>query len=173
MRLRVAWLAVLGLMVLQGAGCGGPRSKLVPVEGVVTLDGQPLDRATVLFIPQKGDTPSANGLSGPDGTFKLSTYDSGDGALPGEYKIVVTMSEVESAEVAGGAANTPQSMTDMMRKHNEMINPSKKGAKGPTGPPKAKKSKIPESYTKQGTTPLKQNIPAGGPVKVELKSAGS
>jgi hypothetical protein len=156
--------------MLLGTGCGDYRSKLVPVEGVITLDGQPLERATVSFIPQKGKGPSASGLSGSDGSFRLTTYSTGDGALPGEYKIVVTQSEVESTEVVGVGPNNPQAMIDAMKKHNDAI--TKKG-KGATAPPKAKKSKIPDAYTKESTTPLKQQVPAGGPVKLELRSSGS
>ena len=40
----------LGLALLIGAGCGG--NSPVPVRGTVTLDGNPVAGAVVLFIPE-------------------------------------------------------------------------------------------------------------------------
>lgn len=55
------------------------------VEGVVLLDGKPLEGATVLFSPiATGDAASAGlpaaGRTGPDGAFRLNA---GGGATPG------------------------------------------------------------------------------------------
>jgi len=55
-------------LVLSGCGPKGPE--LAPVEGVVTLDGQPLEGATVLFHAEGGGRPStgttdANGRPPP------------------------------------------------------------------------------------------------------------
>ena len=42
--------AVAGICVLGLAGCGGP----VEVQGKVTMNGQPLSGATVVFVPEGG-----------------------------------------------------------------------------------------------------------------------
>ena len=40
----------LGLLTVLVAGCGGPRSQ--PVNGTITLDGQPLAEGDITFRPQ-------------------------------------------------------------------------------------------------------------------------
>ncbi len=48
--------AVAGVLVVFQASCGG--SGLIPVSGVVTLDGQPLAEGTIHFAPADGSGPS-------------------------------------------------------------------------------------------------------------------
>jgi len=85
MMLRVAKAAAL-FAALALAGCG---SGLIPVEGTVLLDGQPLPEAQVLFLPKSGGRPAA-GKTNAEGKFKLTTDKSDDGAKPGEYQVGVT-----------------------------------------------------------------------------------
>jgi hypothetical protein len=70
------------------------RSPLpVPVSGVVTLNGQPLDGATVMFFLIDSNGRAAVGTSDMTGRFQLQTYVSGStilpGALPGSYRVTV------------------------------------------------------------------------------------
>ena len=81
-------LLMLALAILP-FGCG---SGLYPVEGkVVWKDGSPakeLERGYVVFdLPEK--QTSARGTIQADGTFRLTTNKPNDGALPGEYKVLV------------------------------------------------------------------------------------
>jgi len=81
--LTAAWLFVTFL-----AGCG---SGIYPVEGeVVWKDGSPakqLQGSQVVFdLPEKQTT--ARGTIQADGTFRLTTNNK-DGALPGEYKVLI------------------------------------------------------------------------------------
>ena len=82
----------LTLLSLIQAGCGGPSSgpSLVPVRGTVTLNDRPLSCAVVTFIPT-GSTRGgmATGRTGPDGTYTLRSRE-GAGALPGEYRVVIS-----------------------------------------------------------------------------------
>ncbi|AMV40528.1 hypothetical protein [Planctomyces sp. SH-PL62] len=59
------------LIALVAAGCGGqegpPRE---PVEGVVTLDGEPLEKGLITFTPAAGGELVVSGLI-VDGTFAL------------------------------------------------------------------------------------------------------
>src|SRR5438105_843145 len=78
---------VLALLLSAAWGCGnGGRVK---VAGVVTLEGVPIDGATVAFYTKDETGRSATGLADEDGYFRLSTQ-SEDGAFPCEYKVVVT-----------------------------------------------------------------------------------
>lgn len=83
-------LAGLLLLVCMASGCGG-KYKPVPVRGVVTLDGKPVEAATVYFYAV-GDAKEgrlAQGITDKHGEFYLSTMRERDGALPGEYKVVI------------------------------------------------------------------------------------
>jgi hypothetical protein len=53
----------------------------------VTYKGKPVPNGTVLFVPDAG--PQATGEIGPDGSYTLTTFRPGDGAVPGTYKVVV------------------------------------------------------------------------------------
>lgn len=88
-------LVVLALVAVTVVGCGG-GSKTAPVHGRVSLDGKPLTAGTVTFTPEAGR--SATGYIQSDGTFSLTTFAEGDGALPGPHKV----------SVSGGSVGPPQ-----------------------------------------------------------------
>jgi hypothetical protein len=83
------------------AGCG-PRT--YPVEGTVVFDDNrpatELAGGFVTFQPVD-DKASAQGSIGPEGTFRLSTFRQGDGALPGPYRVVVSPPPPGGASEAG------------------------------------------------------------------------
>src|SRR6266511_1250628 len=89
MNARISCRVLALLPLLVGLGCSG-GGKPVKVEGVATLDGKPLPAAMIQFIPDGGGVP-ANGVTGTDGTFRLTTYSSSDGAMPGTYKVLVSL----------------------------------------------------------------------------------
>lgn len=66
---------VLGaVLIALGAGCGkAPPPPIVAAEGVVRLDGRPLNKAAVRFIPQIDYGPEyiAAGVTDESGRFKL------------------------------------------------------------------------------------------------------
>src|SRR5262249_29630685 len=76
------------LLALAACGCGG-RKGPVAVAGVVLLDGKPVAGATVSFLPTGETGRPATGLTDGQGVFRLTTSDKGDGALPGDYRVVV------------------------------------------------------------------------------------
>jgi hypothetical protein len=84
-------LTGLAALVLATTGCGGKFTP-VPVSGVVTLDGNPVEGATVYFyaIGDEKDGRPAHGVTDKSGEFQLSTMGNNDGALPRRYKVVVT-----------------------------------------------------------------------------------
>ena len=95
-RLVLACFALVCVAVV--VGCAGPtvdpnRPATVEAGGTVTYKGEPLEGATVTFLPQD---PKANGASGrtdASGKFVLTAFEAGDGAVPGSY--LVTISKVE------------------------------------------------------------------------------
>jgi hypothetical protein len=82
------------------AGCGGPKPPEVPptfpITGIVTIDGKPTpmvrimlfptDKTPDFFDPNTGAPHWAN--TDPEGKFSITTYNSGDGAPPGEYNVL-------------------------------------------------------------------------------------
>jgi hypothetical protein len=154
---RVCALGFL-LVFVAAAGCGGKTAK---VEGVVTLDGTPLQGATVTFVPDNGER-QASGLTDADGVFHLSTFNTGDGALPGTHKVTVEKSATR-AGTGGEAGHDPEAMRKMMEDYAK--NAQKDNMKG-------QKTLIPAEYAKVGTTPLKYTIPYSGKIEIQLKSKG-
>lgn len=83
-------IAVLGtVLVMATAGCSNSEVPTVPVKGTVSLrDGTPVQTGTVEFNALDGDW-TARGKINSDGTFYLSTFKDGDGAVPGVHDAVV------------------------------------------------------------------------------------
>lgn len=144
---RWGWLVVLIGVAGSMAGCG--RSGLVPVKGTVKLDGQPLARATVLFIAQNPEGKNATGFTAADGKFRLSTLEGDQGALPGKYKVVVQLplAPVKDARPAA----TPEEAQASAVAH-------------PSEP------RLPARYSQADQTVLEQEIPPQGEIVFDLQS---
>jgi hypothetical protein len=78
-------------MVVGFVGCGGDKGpKANFVEGVVTLDGAPIEGVSVGFSPVAEKGVGAVGRTDAAGTFKLSAMQGGKseaGAVAGEYYV--------------------------------------------------------------------------------------
>lgn len=93
--------AVLVLTVGLIGGCsrGPSRPKTYSVSGTVTFNGQPVEGASVIFVPksmvQGGAGQNAQGPqvataeTDAQGRYQLTTFAKGDGAIPGEYLVKV------------------------------------------------------------------------------------
>jgi len=86
-------LAVLLLMFPVG-GCDDGRPDRVTVSGKVLIDGQPLTKGIVQFVPV-GARPSAGKLD-QNGHFTLTCYDGDDGIVPGTHRVMIAAKEVIS-----------------------------------------------------------------------------
>lgn len=87
--------ALLLAAVVAAAGCGEGRPELAPVEGVVSFAGKPVEQGIITFYPAAGRP--ATGSLGPGGRYRLTTYESGDGALVGAHKVVIEAAIVRNA----------------------------------------------------------------------------
>ena len=95
-------VTLLALAALTGAaGCGSGR---YPVAGRVTYeDGSPLPEGSVVGETTDGGvTVMARGIVGSDGRFEWGTERPGDGAKPGNYKVIVVPRALGDAELAKG-----------------------------------------------------------------------
>jgi hypothetical protein len=77
--------------------------KVAPVSGVVTLDGKPLDRASVVFKPEAGGRPSF-GVTDEQGRFTLAYSMDEDGAEVGSATVTVST----KLQAEGAAENAPR-----------------------------------------------------------------
>ncbi len=99
-RNRLALVGLLALLVL-GIGCQrGPQ--LAPVRGTVLYDGKPLQFGSVMFQPPSGQP--ARGVIQQDGSFQLSTFRLGDGAVVGMNQVRVACWEGQRPAASGNAA---------------------------------------------------------------------
>jgi hypothetical protein len=146
--------ALLALVALSASGCG---KGTVTVEGAVTLDGQPVPGATVLFMPEGGNGRAASALTDDDGNFRVTTYEEGDGALPGHYRIVVTRTE-----------GVPQPPAMFQPGDEKKVIGHYRAVKNK----ERKKSTLPPNYGNEATSPLKCRVPTDGKLVLELQSRG-
>jgi hypothetical protein len=146
-------LAVIAVgLALVLSGCGG--SGKVKVEGVVTLDGTPVEGALVAFTPvSKTEGQVCQGTTDKDGKFRLTTTKPDDGALPGEYKVTVVYAEgaepPPSQDVKGAFTGFEKAATQKLK------------------PPKYN---VPAKYQDPDQSGLKQKIPPAGKIEFALKS---
>jgi hypothetical protein len=106
-----ATIALL-LFALAAVGCGSGESlPTVPASGTITLGGQPVEGASVTFVPKSDSGRPASGTTDASGKFKLQSYlspsSSPAGALPGDYTVTV-------AKLQAAGAMTPDEMAKQM-----------------------------------------------------------
>jgi hypothetical protein len=135
-RARWALSVCLGLSLALAGGCGSRSGNLLPVSGVVTLDGQQLEGGGVSFHPDT--TRGNNSQEQPVGTIVNGKYElttrGQRGAPPGWYKVVVI---------------------------SDNFSGNKAPPKGPTA--ELPKSVLHLKYTQPATTPLTREVAAQPP----------
>ena len=102
------------ILAILAAGCDGRSGKMVPVGGVVTYDGKPLETGTIVFRPEPSRSNTgreASGVIEPDGTYTLFTsagQNSQEGAAPGWYNVgIVSTKEPDPTAKRIGAMPPP------------------------------------------------------------------
>lgn len=185
--------AVAGLLaaVLGVVGCS---AKPVKVGGTVTLDGTPVEGATVTFMSEDG-LKTYGGSTDAAGKFELAG-NGVEGALPGNYKVLV----VKSKTIAGGENMDPMSDEYKKAMAGMMKEDAKAAAKGSTTTPMkmpggappmmgkmmppgggmmmpgaggpGNRSELPAIYASGEKTPLKASVGPNGEPNIELKLVG-
>ena len=145
------FVPLLGFFLLGVTGCTNPDARYVKVEGVVTYNQQPVEDATVMFMPTGtgNDLELASYITDASGKFAMTSAKAvkpGTGVLPGEYIVLITKYETlpvsphqeayERGEITYGEYTTRES------RYQEPV----------------AKSLIPEKYSQKDKTGLKVTV---------------
>ncbi len=94
---RIAPFSLTILAILFLGGCGGNDrnwKETIPVTGSVFVDGEPAEGVMVVFHPVSGMDSSqpteTKSMTNKEGMFSATTYEVGDGAPEGVYKVTLT-----------------------------------------------------------------------------------
>lgn len=85
----------LSLLALLLAGCGSSdrwkdgRPPVYPASGSVTMNGQPLEGATVIFSPEDPAGKPGVAITDKSGRFDAETFEPKDGLTAGPHKVTV------------------------------------------------------------------------------------
>jgi hypothetical protein len=108
------WMVVPAL----GAGCSSDKLPLYPVEGQIFLEKNPAQGAIIWLHPlevTEPNLPKPHGRVDKDGTFRLGTFNSTDGAPVGKYRVLISWNEGVKSGDEDGKSLLPdryQSLTD-------------------------------------------------------------
>ena len=94
----------VALLALLLASCG--RSELAGARGRVTLDGQPLADAYVVFCPTRQGTTSY-GKTDADGRYRMLFKDNEPGAWLGENLVRITTGDLAAGDHPAAAERVP------------------------------------------------------------------
>ena len=87
------------LLVLACLGCTPTGPAIEPVQGTVTLDGEPLANASVVFIPENGRPAGATTDS--QGHYVLTFTEGREGATLGKHKVQIRTARDPSETPSG------------------------------------------------------------------------
>jgi hypothetical protein len=105
----------VALACLVAGACNRSSIKLYPVKGKVTYKGQPTEGASIVFQPVDGATPEkpmAYGDVKADGTFSLRTEPHGEGAVAGDYNVMILWYGSTTGEAQDAKSKLPAKYGD-------------------------------------------------------------
>lgn len=139
-------------------GCShSDRPATFPVHGKVTYQGRPVAGATVAFLAP-GAPRSAVGTTDQEGSFRLTTFETDDGAIAGTHVITVIKTNgqpiVATAE-AGQVENDPAAIEKAMQQTALQM--------------RRAQSSVPARYADRKTSNLRQEVaPRENEVEIKL-----
>lgn len=97
-------LSCVCLISIVAFGCSGSDNvEVYPVKGVVLFEGKPMvGGGSISFVPTTSQNgKNAGGIINPDGTFEMTTYDDGDGAMVGTFRVMILQTVVDEPTIQG------------------------------------------------------------------------
>lgn len=110
----VLFLGTFCCLMMVGCGGAGKGPKTVAAKGVVLYNNSPVEGATVVFLSD-GSSPSAKATTEANGEFVLTTSTYGDGAVVGNYQVIVS----KDISKPGAVNKGPMSMEDALKASKE------------------------------------------------------
>ena len=103
------WLSLfLASLTLMLSGCGDGQ-ELGSVEGIVKMDGKPLPRATVVFVPSAGGRPGAS-QTDKDGKYVLNFSGGRKGSIPGKNSVRISTLADAFLDAQGNNLGSPETV---------------------------------------------------------------
>ena len=94
-RLGARCLTAVGLLLIAGCSEDG-LAKRYHVSGTVKYHDKPLEKGQITFTPDAAQGQVASSDI-EDGYYRLTTLTTGDGAMPGKYKVTIIAKDVDYA----------------------------------------------------------------------------
>ena len=136
-------IALVALSVLMISGCGKAPPEIVPVSGIVTINGKPLANAEVKFMPMEEDLDGnfvASGVSDKNGAFTLHLQGKSEpGCCACECKVLVV-----EGQIPGDTRGQDERSLMVAANYKKSL----------------KNRPIPEKYHRLGTSPLSFTVSA-------------
>lgn len=148
--------AVVSVGLVLSCGCGekpvgGPEG-LIPVSGVVTLDGNPVADATITFTPKR-EGGTSTGYTDENGKYELYFGPSAAGAVEGEHVVSIEVGEGAEPQIPSDVDTSGMSEAEVSALMDKYI-----------------AKPLPEKYT-SGQVELTASVMEGaGPINFELTS---
>lgn len=91
---------LLACLVVSLVGCGDGRPAIVPAKGRVYMNGEPLTGYVGFVRVEPVGTRAASGeISEADGSFTLTSFEVGDGCVPGTHPVAVIVNTTMGEEL--------------------------------------------------------------------------
>ena len=153
--LAVSILVTIGIVQTSCSSANRPRT--YRVTGTVIMQGKPVEGAVITFVPTATDGDAASAITDADGKYELTTWQAGDGARPGEYRVKVNKQEQATVDLAKMVKNLS------IEEEQKIYVESKKL------PPPAK-CLVPSKYLDESTSGLSHTVPnAASTFDIEIK----
>jgi hypothetical protein len=108
------------------SGCGNER-KLEPVSGTIRYKGEPLANASVAFVPDENGVRGATATTDGEGRYRLTTFESYDGARVGTYRVAV-----QAVDRSDDSPENPRA-DQLKPKPRKVLTPARYGAINTSG----------------------------------------
>jgi hypothetical protein len=122
------------------AGCGPSRPETAMVAGHVTFRGKAVDSGRITFYPAQGRP--ATGAIASDGTYALTTFRNGDGAVMGKHRVTIEARRITGEPMPKTFAEEKSQLVPAGQRKVEWI--------------------VPEQFAQQDTSPLAAEVVRGG-----------
>jgi hypothetical protein len=142
---RLIGLAWLTLAPVAGLGCSEPAPPAT-VEGILRLNGKPLDNCLVTFFPESSRDAKlaySAGLTDQQGIFRLRTSTQQEGAALGRHRVTILDLSVS---------------TGVYRSDNGTLDAEPTKSKPP---PSVRRSRVPGKFLSLTETPLSKEVQPG------------